>query len=61
MQHDALLRRWAVERGLSWSGRYKRLAQDYERLAVRLQRLHYLAIVGLALTKAPALSFLTGI
>jgi transposase len=41
-----LPRRWVVERSLSWSARYKRLARDYERLAVSLQQLHYLGIVS---------------
>ena len=53
-----LPRRWVVERSLSWSARYKRLARDYERLAVSLQQLHYLAFVGLMLTKAATLNLL---
>ncbi|GAA4356019.1 hypothetical protein GCM10023185_19410 [Hymenobacter saemangeumensis] len=32
-----LPRRWVVERSLSWSAHYKRLARKYERLAVSLQ------------------------
>ena len=36
-----LPRLWVVERCLSWSDRYKRLARDYKRLAVSLQRLDY--------------------
>ena len=55
-----LPRRWVVERSLSWSARYKRLARDYERLAVSLQQLHYLAFVGLMLTKASGLNLLSG-
>lgn len=53
-----LPRRWVVERSLSWSARYKCLARDYERLAVNLQQLHYLAFVGLMLTKAATLNLL---
>ncbi|SHL81939.1 transposase, IS4 family [Hymenobacter psychrotolerans DSM 18569] len=55
-----LPRRWVVERSLSWSARYKRLARDYERLAVSLQQLHYLAFVGLMLAKATSLNLLSG-
>ena len=55
-----LPRRWVVERSLSWSARYKRLARDYERLAVSLQQLHYLAFVRLMLTKAATLNWLPG-
>jgi len=54
-----LPRRWVVERSLSWSARYKRLARDYERLALSLQQLHYLAFVGLMLAKATALHLFT--
>jgi len=49
-----------VERSLSWSARYKRLARDYERLAVSLQQLHYLAFVGIMLAKATAHNLFTG-
>lgn len=52
--------RWVVERSLSWSARYKRLARDYERLAFSLQQLHYLAFVGIMLTKAATLNLLAG-
>lgn len=48
-------RRWVVERSLSGSARYKRLARDYERLALSLQQFHFLAFVGLMLAKATAL------
>ena len=34
------------------SARYKRLARDYERLAISLQQFRYLAFVGLMLAKA---------
>ena len=53
-----LPRRWVVERSLSWSARYKRLARDYERLALSLQQLHYLAFVWLMLAKATSLQLL---
>jgi transposase len=55
-----LPRRWVVERGLSWSARYKRLARDYERLAVSLQQLHYLSFAGLMLATAPGINMLPG-
>ena len=55
-----LPRRWVVERSLSWSARAKRLARDYERLAVSLQQLNYLAFVGLVLAKAAGLNLLPG-
>lgn len=54
-----LPRRWVVERSLSWSARYKRLARDYERLALSLQQLHYLPFVGLMLAKVTALNLFT--
>jgi transposase len=49
-----------VERSLSWSARYKRLARDYERLASSLQQFHYLAFVGLMLVKAAGFNLLPG-
>ena len=55
-----LPRRWVIERSLSWSARYKRLARDYRRLDVSLQQLHYLAFVGLMLAKASGLNLLPG-
>jgi transposase len=55
-----LPRRWVVERSLSWSACYKHLARDYERLAVSLQQLHYLAFGGIMLTKAAGLNLLSG-
>ncbi|MDB5234290.1 MAG: Transposase, family, partial [Hymenobacter sp.] len=36
------------------------LARDYERLALSLQQLHYLAFVGLMLAKATSLNLLAG-
>ena len=50
--------RWVIERSLSWSARYKRLARDYECLVYSLQQIHYLAFVGLMLTKATAFNSL---
>lgn len=38
-----LPRRWVVERSLGWTGRFRRLARDYERLADTLKGLHYIA------------------
>ena len=54
-----LLNRWVVERSLSWSARYKRLARDYERIAVSLQQIHYLVFVGLILAKATSRDLLS--
>lgn len=54
-----LPRRWVVERSLSCSARYKRLARDYERLALSLQQFHYLAFVGLMLAKDTAMHLFT--
>jgi transposase len=38
-----LPRRWVVERSFAWAPRFRSLARDYERLAVTLAGLHYLA------------------
>lgn len=38
-----LPRRWVVERSFGWTGRFRRLARDYERLADTLKELHYVA------------------
>lgn len=38
-----LPRRWVVERSFGWTGRFRRLARDYERLADTLKGLHYIA------------------
>jgi transposase len=51
-----LLRRWMVECSLSWSVHHKRIARDYERLAVSLQQLYYLFFIGLMLAKAAGLN-----
>jgi transposase len=49
-----LPRRWVVERSLSWSARY-------ERLALSLQQIHYLTFIGLMLAKANSLNLLPGL
>lgn len=38
-----LPRRWVVERRFAWTGRFRRLARDYERLPEALAGLHFLA------------------
>jgi transposase len=38
-----LPRRWVVERSFGWTGRFRRLARDYERLAETLKGMHYIA------------------
>ncbi len=38
-----LPKRWVVERSFAWTGRFRRLAHDYERLPQTLAGLHYLA------------------
>jgi transposase len=44
-----LPRRWVVERSFAWAARFRRLARDYERLALTLAGLHYLAFACLML------------
>ena len=44
-----LPRRWVVERSFAWAARFRRLARDYERLAVTLAGYHWLAFVTLML------------
>jgi transposase len=44
-----LPRRWVVERSFAWTGRFRRLARDYERLQTTLEGLHYVAFALLAL------------
>ena len=39
-----LPRRWVVERTFAWVGRYRRLANDYERLSETSQTLIYIAM-----------------
>lgn len=42
-----LPRRWVVERSFGWVARFRRLAQDYERLPETLKGLHFLAFAML--------------
>ena len=44
-----LPKRWVVERSFAWTGRFRRLARDYERLADTLAGLHFLAFAMLML------------
>jgi transposase len=44
-----LPRRWVVERTFAWAARFRRLARDYERLAITLAGYHWLAIAMLML------------
>jgi transposase len=44
-----LPRRWVVERSFAWAARFRRLARDYERLAVTLGAFHFLACACLML------------
>jgi transposase len=44
-----LPRRWVIERNFAWTGRFRRLARDYERLHPTLEGLHYVALALLAL------------
>ena len=47
-----LPRRWVVERSFAWTGRFRRLARDYERLQTTLEGFHYVAFALLALKAA---------
>jgi len=53
-----LPRRWVAERSFAWMTRFRRLVKDYERLAISLVGLHFIAFVCLLLHKAAPL--LTG-
>jgi transposase len=54
-----LPRRWVVERSFAWTGRFRRLTRDYERLQTTLEGFHYLAFALLALkTALPILALL---
>ena len=54
-----LPRRWVVERSFAWTGRFRRLARDYERLQTTLAGYHYVAFALLALkTALPVLAVL---
>jgi transposase len=44
-----LPKRWVVERSFAWTGRFRRLARDYERLPETLAGLHFLAFALLML------------
>ena len=44
-----LPRRWVVERSFAWTARFRRLARDYERLAITLAAYHWLAFALLML------------
>lgn len=54
-----LPKRWVVERSFGWAARFRRLARDYERLAISLQQLHFLVFTMLMLAKANGLNLLT--
>ena len=47
-----LPKRWVVERSFAWTGRFRRLARDYERLPHTLAGLHFLAFAILMLKHA---------
>jgi transposase len=46
-----LPKRWGVERSFAWTGRFRRLARDYERLAQTLAGLHVVAFAILMLKR----------
>ena len=46
-----LPRRWVVERSFAWTGRFRRLARDYEQLAETLAGLHFVAFAILMLQR----------
>ena len=46
-----LPKRWVVERSFAWTGRFRRLARDYERLPQTLTGLHFLAFAILMLKR----------
>jgi len=50
-----LPRRWVVERSFGWTGRFRRLARDYERLADTLKGMHYIAFAILFVKRLVAL------
>jgi len=47
-----LPRRWVIERSFAWTGRFRRLARDYERLQTTLEGFHFVAFALLALKAA---------
>src|SRR5262249_41354276 len=52
-----LPRRWVVERSFAWTGRFRRLARDYERLPQILEGLHFLAFAILMLKRFADIMF----
>jgi len=44
-------RQWVVERSFAWTGRFRRLARDYERLSQTLAGFHFLAFAILMLKR----------
>ena len=50
-----LPRRWVVEWSFAWTGRFRRLARDYERLATTLVGFHFVAFACLLLGRVAAL------
>jgi transposase len=46
-----LPRRWVVERTFGWLARHRRLARDYERLTQTLAAYHWVAFIGVLLTR----------
>lgn len=46
-----LPKRWVVERSFAWTGRFRRLARDYERLPETLAGFHFLAFAILMLKR----------
>ena len=46
-----LPKRWVVERSFAWTGRFRRLARDYEQLAETLAGLHFVAFAILMLKR----------
>jgi transposase len=51
-----LPRRWVVERSFAWATRFRRLANDDERLPETVAGLHFVAVACLRLHKLPLLS-----
>ncbi|MCB0127238.1 MAG: IS5 family transposase, partial [Caldilineaceae bacterium] len=52
-----LPKRWVVERSFAWTGRFRRLARDYERLPTTLAGLHFVAFAILMFSQASRLLF----
>ena len=47
-----LPRRWVLERSFGWAARFRRLARDYERLALTMHQFHFLAFGTLLLANS---------